>query len=321
MASSVNRAQLGQISQSRSCRQGAAHFGRCGPARARPGLKVVLKNLEGDGDPNVYHTVYMLMCQEQHLPCSYPANPAYFVVQNYGYGLDTVTQNSGLWPVGTMHNASGIYAANGGVMDTPGWVYVYMYTFGGGDHDVSMNITFHPMSEMEGGAQNDANCGCDAGPGGATSVHVNDFVNQSQADLLANNSTLAWEGWNMANLDSTDRFSFDVPAMSGVEITLSPGDDRPDVWMILDIYDTTWTQTGLYTYTDPIVYNSSSMASQFDTWMGIGVRNWGTYDTTGTDYTVSVQFYTLDADGDGWMDSVELELRTEPNDPQGTPSD
>ena len=31
-------------------------------------------DLEGEGDPSTYHRVYMLMCQNQHMPCQYPAN-------------------------------------------------------------------------------------------------------------------------------------------------------------------------------------------------------------------------------------------------------
>ena len=64
-------------------------------------------DLEGEGDPSTYHAVYMLMCQNQHMPCAFPNNGAFFVAQNTGYGMDQIEQNSGLWPVGTMHNASG----------------------------------------------------------------------------------------------------------------------------------------------------------------------------------------------------------------------
>lgn len=291
-------------------------------------------DLEGDGDPNTYHTAYMLMCQEQHIACGFPANPAYFIIQNFGYGLDEIEQSSGLWPVGTMHNASGcdsttalpVCAANGwdssnAVSDTPGWVYIYIYT-NGGAHEYSMNISYLPLSELEGGSQNDANCGCDAGPGPATSVHVNDFLNQSQADLLANNSTLQWDGWNLANLDSTDRFTFTIPANHGVYIEVSPGDDRPTVWNLLDVFDSTWTQIAGSYYTNPQFYNTSSnLASGQDSWMGIGVRNWGNYDTVGTDYTVTVTFFSLDADGDGWWDQLEYDCGTDPNDANSTPQD
>ena len=96
-------------------------------------------DLEGEGDPSTYHSVYMLMCQNQHMPCQYPANGAFFIEQDYGYGLDVLEQNSGLWPVGTLHNASGcdtafpnpVCAANGwdasnAVADTAGWVYIYI---------------------------------------------------------------------------------------------------------------------------------------------------------------------------------------------------
>ena len=126
-------------------------------------------DLEGEGDPSTYHSVYMLMCQNQHMPCQYPANGAFFIEQDYGYGLDVLEQNSGLWPVGTLHNASGcdtafpnpVCAANGwdasnAVADTAGWVYIYIWTCcsSAPDHEYEMNITFSPLSELEGGSQN-----------------------------------------------------------------------------------------------------------------------------------------------------------------------
>ena len=288
-------------------------------------------DLEGDGDPNVYHTVYMLMCQEQHMPCQYPANGAYYVEQDFGYGLDDeISQNSGLWPVGSMHNASGcdtanpnpICAANGwdatnAVADTPGWVYIYIWTCcaSAPDHEFEMNISFIPLSELEGGNQNDANSGMDAGPGTSTAIHVNDYVN-------ATNNTLSWNGWNSAGLDSTDRYTFNVPANHGVNIDLSHGYDIPDVWMILDIFDNSWTQIGMAAYgSGGQNFNTTSVASPADSWMGIGVRNWGNYDDVGTNYTVNVTFYTLDADGDGWLDQLELDCGTDPYDNTSFPTD
>ena len=287
-------------------------------------------DLEGEGDSSTYHAVYMLMCQEQHMPCQYPANGAFFVDTVTGYGLDEISQNSGLWPVGTLHNASGcntanpnpICAANGwdatnSVADTAGWVYIYIWTCcsSAPDHEYEMNITFLPLSELEGGSQNDANSGMDAGPGPSTAVHVNDYVN-------ATNNTLSWNGWNKAGLDSTDRFTFDVPANHGVNIDLSHGYDVPDVWMILDVFDNSWNQIGMSAWTNGgQTFNTTSVASPFDSWMGIGVRNWGTYDTVGTNYTVNVTFYTLDADGDGWLDQLELDCGTDPYDNASFPTD
>ncbi|MFL2972474.1 MAG: hypothetical protein ACJZ4Q_02155, partial [Candidatus Thalassarchaeaceae archaeon] len=134
---------------------------------------------DGEGDTSVYHQVSTYMCQLQHLPCDYwSGNGAYYVGTQYnGYGLDEVSINSGLFPVGLMHNASGCdssaplpaCAANGwttanAVSDTPGWIYVGIYT-NGDDQDYEMNITFPPLSELEGGNQNDANSGRDAGTG------------------------------------------------------------------------------------------------------------------------------------------------------------
>jgi hypothetical protein len=265
------------------------------------------------------------------MPCSYPANGAYYVEQDYGYGLDELSQNSGLWPVGTLHNESGcdttnpnpVCAANGwdatnAVRDTAGWVYIYLWTCcGSGDdpHEYEMNISFMPLSDLEGGSQNDANSGMDAGPGPSTAIHVNDYLN-------ATNNTLSWDGWHKAGLDSTDRYTFDVPANHGVEIDVNCGYDIPDVWCILDIFDNSWNQIGMAAYgSGNQIFNTTTVASPADSWMGIGVRNWGTYDTTGTDYTVNVTFYTLDADGDGWLDQLEIDCGTDPNDSNSTPTD
>ena len=69
------------------------------------------------------------------------------------------------------------------------------------------------------------------------------------------------------------------------------------------------------------MYNTTTIATPADSWMGIGVRNWGNYDQTGTNYTVNVTFYTLDADGDGWLDQTEIDCGTDPNDANSTPQD
>ena len=178
-----------------------------------------------------------------------------------------------------------------------------------------MNISFLPLSNLEGGSQNDANSGMDAGPGPSTAIHVNDYVN-------ATNNTLSWDGWHKAGLDSTDRYTFNVPANHGVEIDVNCGYDVPDVWCILDIFDNSWNQIGMSAWgSGSQIFNTSTVASPADSWMGIGVRNWGTYDTTGTDYTVNVTFYSLDADGDGWLDQLEIDCGTDPNDNASFPTD
>ena len=220
------------------------------------------------------------------------------------------------------------------VDDTNGWLYVYIYSFDVEDHTYEMNITFHDLANLEGGDQDDANSGRDAGPGVSSAVHVNDHLEQYQIDLLANNSTLTWDGWNHGTIDTTDRFTFDVPGHHGVFITLDRGYDA-DVWMILDIYTATgsslglvWSNQGSQTFN----YSSLGVTNSQDYIMMVGVRNWGSIDTSGTDYNVSVEFYTLDSDGDGWLDETEAMCGpdldgdgypdgTDPNDPNDFPTD
>ena len=288
---------------------------------------------DGDGSDNsgVYNYLYMFMCQQQHLHCSWsttPANPAYYIEQYAGYGTDELTQISGLWPVGSFHNSSGTSAAQGGVMDTPGWLYVRVGGFSASDQDYTMNITFHPLSSLEGGDQNDANSGRDAGPGFATAVMVNDHMNQTQIDTLSNESTLKWEGWSHGGIDITDLFYFEVPANHGMEMEFTC-DEETNYGEACDAYwfFYGWDSTGQDFYLgapgigSSYTYNTSNYASPTDSIFGISAHNWYGYDDDGDGYTINVTFFTLDADGDGWLDQLEYDCGTDPNDANSTPSD
>ena len=262
--------------------------------------------------PGTYVYAYMTMCQVQHEDCS-GTNPMYYAGPLCGYQTydeSACESNSGLWPVGQ----TDINGYNG-------WISMYIYTYSS-NVTYEMDITFPDLSELEGGVQNDGNSGQDAGPGIFTAVHVNDFLNTSQTDMLTNDSVLEWEGWSMAGIDSTDRYSFDVPANSGVDIFLDCGYDIPDRWCILDVFDSAGGQiAGSYYTSGYQQYNTTSQASNLDSTMMVNMRNWGTYDDEGTNYTFTVTFYTLDSDGDGWWDGVENDCGTDPNDSNSTPSD
>ncbi len=202
--------------------------------------------------------------------------------------------------------------AQNAVDDTAGWVYLYLYSWPIEDHTYELNITFHDLDGLEGGDQDDANSGRDAGPGASSAVHVNDHLEQDQLDLLTNNDTLTWDGWNHGTIDTTDRFTIDVPGFNGFFITLDRGYDT-DVWMILDVYRIDGTSLALvWANQGQQTFNYSALGEErnpdgtpMDYQIAIGIRNWGSLDSIGVDYNVSVEFYTLDSDGDGWLDSEE----------------
>ena len=264
-------------------------------------------------EAEAFWEVYIVMSPAQHLPAS-GSNGYYFAgAQCTGYatgGTFECEQDSGLWPVG-------VNTING----NPGWITLFMRSFSSQNATWSLDIGFHDLSTLEGGSQNDANSGLDAGSTVYTTVHANDFMNQTQTDLLANNSTLNFEGWNHGGIDTTDRFTFDVPINHGVFVEMECYDC--DGYMVLDFYDSTGAYVGYggATFAGYLSYNTSSYVTSLPSTLGVGVRNWFGYDDDGDDYYLNITFYSLDADGDGWLDQDEWDCGTDPNDPTSFPTD
>ena len=257
-----------------------------------------------------YLYTYMYKCQVQTLPCSYPANPAYFVSQQYSN-------------TGSTSGISGLWVTQGG------WLTLGIYAYGMVDLTYTLDLQFLPLSELEGGVQDDAGSGFDAGAGRSDAVHVNDFNN-----VTASN-TLEFTGWNHGSIDTTDRYTFDVPANYGYEVCVEHDEVQYyttgyTVWMLLDLYGSDSNPLPLNTIATPYYGNQVTcydIAVQNGYYGGdinmIGVRNWGgafTYND-GTDYNVTIEFYSLDADGDGWYDSMEDLCGTDPNDNMSVPQD
>jgi len=267
-----------------------------------------------DENPNAFWEVYIIMSPTQHQPAS-GSNGYYFAgAQCTGYpdpdGLFECEQNSGLWPVGQN-------TING----NPGWITMFMRSWSSQNANWTLDISFEPLSNLEGGSQNDANSGLDAGSTIYSTVHANDFMNQSQTDLLANNSTLNFEGWNHGGIDTTDRYTFDVPVNHGVFVEMECYDC--DGYMVLDFYDSAGNYVGYggATFGGYLSYNTSSYVTSLPNSLGVGIRNWFGYDDDGDDYYVNITFFSLDADGDGWLDQDEWDCGSDPNDPNSYPAD
>ena len=250
------------------------------------------------GNGNTYVYTYMYMCGNWDMQCSYPGNPAYYVSQNGATAANyPITAHSGLWPVGGH------------------WVTFGIYSYGVNDLTYEMDITYGNLSDLPGGSQNDANSGGDAGSSFGSSVEIEAYNN-----LTANNS-YEFEGWAAAGLDDQDWYNFIVPADHGFEIMLDMGYNYPSAWYLLYVYNSAQSQIGYQYYNMPNTWNSSTSSTYYgDEMIYFIVRNY-IYDTTGTDYNVTVQFYTLDADGDGWYDTMETQCGTDPYDSMSFPSD
>ena len=271
-----------------------------------PAGKYLQMNASWTPQGTQYLYTYMYKCQVQTLPCSYPANPAYYVSQQYS--------NSG-----STSGMSGLWVTQGG------WLTLGIYGFGFTDLTYTLDLQFLPLADLVGGIQDDAGSGMDAGAGLADAVHVDDYNN-----ITANN-TLEFSGWNHGTIDSTDRYTFDVPINHGYEVCIEHDEVQYfatgyTVWMLLDIYvDGTYYTIAMPYYSNQVTCWDTSAAGGYygDEVNMIGVRNWGGAFTgnEGTDYNVTISYYSLDSDGDGWYDSMENLCGTDPNDNNSVPQD
>ena len=271
-----------------------------------PPGKYLSMNVSWPTDGQYVYT-YMYKCQIQTLPCGYPSNPAYYVSQQYSN-------------TGSTAGISGLWVTQGG------WLTLGIYTYGASMITYTMDLQFRPLSELAGGVQDDAGSGADAGAGPSDAVHVDNYNNWTA------NNTLEFAGWNHGDVDTTDRYTFDVPANYGYEVCVSHEGTQYynsgyNVWIILDIFG---TGTGNIAYGQPIYssaticWNSSTTGGYYgDALNMIGVRNWAGYATgnEGQDYNVTISFFSLDADGDGWYDSMENLCGTDPYDNTSVPQD
>ena len=264
-------------------------------------------NVTWSSSASVYTYVYK--CQVQTQPCS-GANPAYYVSQPsspYSGTSITMTHTSGLW------------VTNGG------WLTLGVYTYSAEDITYTMDFNFLDLSNLVGGVQDDAGSGVDAGTSLSDAVHVNDYNNMT-------NDTLFFEGWNHGDVDTTDRFTFDVPANYGYEVQLQHDGvsyyaSGYNTWLILDIYG---TGTSNIAYGQPVYsssspsWNSSSTNSYYGDQVNmIGVRNWAGWLTgdDGQDYNITISFFSLDQDGDGWYDDMETQCGSDPLNATDYPGD
>ncbi len=268
-----------------------------------------------DENPNSFWEVYIIMSPTQHQPASasngyYFAGPQCTGYPNPADGTFECEQQSGLWPVGQN-------TING----NPGWITMFMRAFSSQNASWSLDINFLPLSGLEGGTQNDANSGLDAGSTVWTTVHANDFMNQTQTEHLNNTSVLSFMGWSHGGIDDTDRYTFEVPINHGVLYEMECYDC--DGYMIMDIYDAAGLYVGYAgaTFGGYLSFNTSSYVTSFPSTLGVGIRNWFGYDDDGDTYYVNLTFFSLDADGDGWLDQDEYDCGTDPNDANSTPND
>ena len=281
-----------------------------------PAGKYLSWNVTWDSPASVY--TYIYKCQVQTAPCGLGAvyNPAYYVSQpSTYYGTGTAP---------TINHISGLWVTQGG------WLTLGIYTYSAVDLTYTMDFEFLDLADLEGGVQDDGNSGVDAGAGLSDAVHLNDH-NTPVMNNTTGNSVMTVPGWNHGSIDTTDRYTFDVPANYGYEACISHDETQYyasgyTVWMIFDIYT-----DGSYQTISPTYYNnqeqcwSTNQTSGYfgDTVNQIGVRNWGGSFTgnDGTWYNVSVTFFTLDADGDGWYDDMETACGSDPYNATSVPDD
>ena len=167
-----------------------------------------------------------------------------------------------------------------------------------------VNLTPNPVFN-----QNDANSGGDAGDDFASSTPL----------ASANGTYYGWisdsdsDGDGLPD-DEDDYYSVYVPPMHSIEATLSWNSSNDDYDLTLYDQGQSYLDSSLFANPEMVESGSSNVS---DTTVYIYVLS---YSGEG-DYTLEVSLLPLDADGDGFLNDVELDCGSDPYDSNSIPSD
>jgi len=180
-------------------------------------------------------------------------------------------------------------------------------SFGGSAYssDYSLRLDFSNMSTSPINNQNDSGSGGDAG---------NDVYNSTaiQTSPGVNDFT----GWMSVNGDSDDFYVFSVPNDHGIAINLSSNPSDLVAYIIIG-YESNLSTIDYSTNlngNEDVTSNGSVVQGESILLRVVAYTGEGFYNFT-------VNMFSLDADGDGWWDSVEVNCGTDPNDYNDVPVD
>jgi hypothetical protein len=188
---------------------------------------------------------------------------------------------------------------------------VYAYGTNTGTHDYNLSFTFEDLTNAPVNNQNDAGTGGDAS---------NDYLNPTVVNIssVAVNNTFI--GWGSLDDDLNDNYQTNVPMGHGIRVTVWFNSSVSDFQVILgDDQANTIDYSG--------VNNPESVTSNGSgTYPGMIVEGMDILlqvrATSGEgNYGMSWWFFTLDADGDGYYDTVEEDCGSDPEDNYSVPLD
>ena len=174
-----------------------------------------------------------------------------------------------------------------------------------GEGEYNLNITITDLSSHPMNNQNDSGSGDDAGD------DVDSMTNVTVGIGMTN-----FTGWGSSDVDQNDYYLYSVPIDYGIAIEMNsePTVIRP--YLVLgwaSNYSTIDSSTNLNGY--EMVTSNGSIVSGEDVvlrvvaWEGEG------------EYNLTVWIFTLDTDGDGYWDTVEVDCGSDPDDASDYPVD
>ena len=203
-------------------------------------------------------------------------------------------------------NPESVQSGTTNVSGTTVYLMVESYAswwFSGGEGNYSLIVNLVNQSSVPGLNQNDANSGGDAG----------DSINAA-TQLNATPGVTYWDGWVHDTDDDYDYYSLYVPPDHGVTVEMSYQSIN---WFTLRLFDSSGTQVDSSSNSPAIVTSNSSGTNLGGTVPYLEVwAYWGDGN-----YNLTVWIFSLDSDGDGFYDEVELDCGSDPNDNSSTPSD